>query len=135
MAEVALTFPFSLNPLTGSIVTTTNQDVIWADRVKLAVETNLGERVMRPSYGTKIPAALFNTVDSFTDVFERDVQRVFVEQLPLLSFESITSDFNERENTLSVDITYSLPNNTKATTKVGVMVVSDINPPYEELAQ
>jgi phage baseplate assembly protein W len=135
MTEVALAFPFSLDPFTGSISTTTNQDVIWADRVRMAVETTVGERVMRPTYGTKVPSSLFNTIDGFTDVVEQDVRRVFVEQLPLLTLIKISTDFTPRENELSVTITYALPNKTQATTLVGVMVVSDINPPYEELTQ
>lgn len=135
MAEVTLGFPFSLNPLTGSIITTTNQELIWANRVKMAVETTVGERVMRPTYGTKIPSALFNTIDGFADVTERDIRRVFVEQLPLLTLIKIKTDFSTKDDQLAVEITYELPNKTQTTTKVGVMVVSDINPPYEELSQ
>jgi phage baseplate assembly protein W len=135
MAEVALVLPFSLDPFTGSIVTTTSQETIWSSRVKMAIETNLGERVMRPGYGTRVPSSLFNTVDGFKDVVERDVRRVFVDFLPLLSVIDITTVYNNTENVLQIQVTYSLPNKTQVTTQAGVMVISDINPPYQELTQ
>jgi phage baseplate assembly protein W len=133
MTEVALVLPFSLNPQTGTIMTTTNQDLIWSNRVRIAVETALGERVMRPTYGTKIPNALFNTVDGFDDVLQKEIGRVFVDQLPLLKLVSISTSHDTAYNKLSVNVTYQLPNNTEITTKAGVMVISNVNPPYQEL--
>lgn len=132
--EVALVLPFSLNPLTGSIITTNNQDQIWEDRVRMAVQTGLGERVMRPAYGTKIPSALFDTITGFETTLTNELNKIFVEQLPLLELVTIEPNHSVKDNRLSVSITYKLPNNNETTTKIGVMVVSDTNPPYEELA-
>lgn len=134
MAEEALLLPFSLNVQTGKIETTKDQNVIWSNRVRIAIETSLGERVMRPTYGTKIPDALFNTVDEFEIILRREVNKIFVDQLPLLSLVSVSADHDTKYNRLSVEVTYQLPNKNELTTKAGVMVVSDINPPYEELS-
>ena len=133
MAEEALLLPFSLNPQTGKIVTTTDQNVIWSNRVRIAIETSLGERVMRPTYGTKVPNALFNTIDAFEEEIKREVNKVFVDQLPLLTLVNISTTHDAGLNRLAVEITYQLPNKNELTTKAGVMVVSDINPPFEEL--
>lgn len=135
MAEVALVIPFSLNPQTGAFVTTTDQDIIWKNRVRMAVQTAFGERVMRPSYGTKISEAAFNTITGFEDTVQNEVRRIFIEQLPLLDLTEVTAIHNEKDNKLTCEITYMLPNKTDSTVSVGVMVVSDINPPYEELNQ
>lgn len=132
--EVALVLPFSLNPLTGAIITTTNQDEIWEDRVRMAIQTGLGERVMRPEYGTKIPSALFDTLTGFETTLSSELNKIFVEQLPLLELLTIEPTHTIKDNRLNVDITYKLPNKNETTTKIGVMVVSDTNPPYEELS-
>lgn len=134
MTEEALLLPFSLNPQTGKIETTFDQNVIWSNRVRIAVETSVGERVMRPTYGTKIPDSLFNSVSGFEEVVNREVNKVFVDQLPLLTLVDVKTVHDRKLNKLSIDITYQLPNKNELTTKAGVMVVSDINPPYEELS-
>jgi phage baseplate assembly protein W len=133
MAEKALVFPFTLDPNTGNIMVTTDQNAIWNQRVKMAIETLMGERAMRPTYGTTIPASTFNTVSNMENAISKQINRLFIEQLPLLSFVSVTTSHDLVNNMLSAEVTYKLPNNKETTTAVGVMVVSDTNPPYEEL--
>ena len=133
MSEVALTIPFSLDPLTGSLIVTSDQNLIWSNRVRGAIETAVGERVMRPTYGTKIANEVFNTTGSFEATLQREASRVFTDQLPLLKLVSVTSSLQESSNTLFIEVTYQLPNNVLITTKAGVMVVSSSNPPYQEL--
>jgi phage baseplate assembly protein W len=132
-SEVALVLPFMVDG-NGNIITTNNQAQIWSNRVRALIGTRLGERVMRPEYGAKIGESLFNTVGSMSDIVTREVNRVFQEYLPLLTLSEITIDHNTNTNQLLVNISYQLPNTTTTTTQVGVMVVSNINPPYEELA-
>lgn len=134
MAEIALTFPFTLDPNTGSIVSTSSQAAIWHNRVRMAMETRLGERVMRPDYGTEISQSVFNTITSMEETLKRETNKLFVYQFPLLELVSVTTLHDVRENRLSAEVTYRLPNNTSQTTEVGVIVVSDVNPPYEELS-
>lgn len=131
--EIALAVPFTVDG-NGNIVTTNNQSQIWSNRVRGLIGTRLGERVMRPEYGAKIGESLFNTVGSMSDIVNREVNRVFQEYLPLLTLSDISIDHNTNTNELIVNISYQLPNTTIATTQVGVMVVSNVNPPYEELA-
>lgn len=130
--EVALTLPFSLDAL-GNITVTSDSATIWATRVKIAIETILGERVMRPDYGSKIPSKVFATTTDMMDTLEKEVIRVFTDQLPLLKFISVTFTNNFKDNILSAEIVYELPNETLQNTQVGVMTVSSTNPPYEEL--
>ena len=131
--EVALVLPFSVDG-NGNIITTTNQSQIWSNRVKAVIGTRVSERVMRPEYGSKIGAALFNTVGSMSDIVTREVNRVFHEYLPLLTLSGVAVTHNENTNELLIDISYQLPNTSTTTTQVGVVVVSTTNTPYEELA-
>ena len=130
-SEVALKLPLSLSD--GNLVISTTQNEIWADRVRIALGTRLGERVMRPNYGTKIGAAMFDTVSSTTDIVTKEVSRVFHEQFPLLEITTINSTFNEILNSLTITVVYLLPNKEQATTEVGIVTVSDTNAPFEEI--
>lgn len=132
--EVALVLPLTLDPSTGSLVSTADQATIWANRVRMVIETILGERVMRPDFGTKIPSDLFNTVSSMEEAIQLEVSRAFVEHLPLLELGVITLTHDEKANRMNAEITYKLPNKLESTIKAGVMTVSATNPPYEELA-
>lgn len=131
--ETVLPFPFGLDG-NGNITITSDQSRIWNDRVKSAITTRVGERVMRPTYGTAIDSALFNTIGSMQEIVLKEVNRVFHQLLPLLSLEEVLSDYDEKTNQLTMEIRYKLPNNTLSTTQVGIVTVSNTNPIYEELA-
>jgi phage baseplate assembly protein W len=133
MAEIALQIPFSLDG-NGNIVVTSDQATIWSNRVRSAVGTALGERVMRPTYGTDIPGLLFDTVSSMEEGITNEVGRVFSASLPLLTLNAVDIVHDERDNTVTAEINYSLPNNKDVTTIVGNITVSLFNPPYEELS-
>lgn len=131
-SEVALKLPLSLDK-SGNLVLANSQEEIWADRVRIALGTRLGERVMRPSYGTTIGEALFDTVTTTSEVVTKEVQRVFHEQFPLLSLKSVTPSFNELASTLTITIVYLLPNKNEVVSEVGIVTVSDTSAPFEEI--
>lgn len=133
MTEIALGIPFSLDS-TGNLNLTTDQSVIWSNRVRSAVGTIIGERVMRPTYGTKIATLLFDTVSAMEESITNEVARVFSAHLPLLTLNSVDILHDERDNVISAEITYSLPNNKEVTTVVGNITVTSTTPPYEEIA-
>jgi len=132
MSEISLALPFSLDS-SGNIRVTSDQATIWSNRVRSAVGTALGERVMRPNYGTEVPRLLFDTVSAMEEGISLEVGKVFSASLPLLTLNSVVSLHNEFTNTLTAEINYSLPNKKDATTVVGNITVSLTNPPYEEL--
>jgi phage baseplate assembly protein W len=132
MSEYTLALPFSLDGF-GNIRTTSDQNIIWSNRVRSAIGTIKGERVFRPGYGTRIVDASFDTFTTMEEIINKEVGRVFSELLPLLTFVSVEVYQDIRLNTFTVDVTYELPNRTQETTRAGIMVVSNTNPPYEEL--
>ena len=131
-SEIALKLPLSIDG-SGNFIIATTQNDIWADRVRIALGTRLGERVMRPNYGTKIGEALFDTISATTDVVKKEISRVFHEQFPLLEINTIDVNFNETSSILTVYVIYLLPNKEQVTTEVGIVTVSDTNAPFEEI--
>ena len=131
--EVAISVPFSLDS-TGNIVSTTNQDKIWADRVRAVIGTVLGERVMRPDFGTRVAFSSFETRSGAEAIIRLEIERAFILQLPLLNYVDVDFEFNETENIVLCNLLYELPNRKQATTRVGVVTVSENNPAYEETA-
>lgn len=133
MSEMSLSYPFRLDDY-GNIATTTDSTKIWADRVRSVIGTVLGERVMRPEFGSKVAFAAFATRSAMEDIVRREVEKGFYLHLPLLTVLDIMFDFNDTENIVSATITYELPDKKQSTTDVGIVVLSKNNPPYEEIA-
>jgi phage baseplate assembly protein W len=131
--EKALSYPFRLDDY-GNIASTSDQTKIWADRVRSVIGTVIGERVMRPEFGTKVSFAAFATRTAMEDIVRREVERGFYIHLPLLTVLDITFDFNDVENLVSANITYELPDKKQSSTNVGIVVLSQNNPPYEEIS-
>jgi phage baseplate assembly protein W len=133
IVETALAFPFSIDDY-GNVVYTTNQYEIWAGRVKSVVGTVLGERVMRPTYGTDMKRVFFNTRDSAEETIRKEISRVFATYLPLLTLGNVVIDFSEFKGKAEVTITYTLPNLTEVQTSVGIVTIDGTRPAYEEIA-
>lgn len=133
MSEMSLSYPFRLDDY-GNIATTTDPTKIWADRVRSVIGTVVGERVMRPTFGSKVAFAAFATRSAMEDIVRREIERGFYLHLPLLTVLDINFDFNSVEGVVSASITYELPDKKQSTTDVGIVVLSQNNPPYEETA-
>lgn len=131
--EIAISYPFRLDDY-GNIAVTSDDTRIWADRVRSVVGTIVGERVMRPTFGTKVAFAAFATRSAMEEIVRREIERGFYSQLPLLTITDLTFDFSAIEGMVSARITYELPNKQESVTEVGIVVLSENNPPYEETA-
>jgi phage baseplate assembly protein W len=118
VSELAVTLPFTITPY-GIVGTTEDQSKIWEDRVRTAVGTTLGERVMRPSFGSNVAAAVFQTEDGATETIESTVAGVFAEFLNILSLSSVEVAFDSNGDTANVVISYILPNEETQVTLVG----------------
>lgn len=132
MAETAISLPFSLDSY-GKVTTTTDQQKIWSDKVRSVLGTALRERVMRPEFGTLIPFALFETSESAEVEIKNEVLHAFALQLSLLSLISTDISIDQYTNVMTVDVTYSLPNEEIVNTSVGLIVLTGSSPSYQEL--
>jgi phage baseplate assembly protein W len=120
---VAISLPFSLNRF-GNVSTTSDQKKIWADRVRSAVGTALTQRVMRPTYGTAIPQLMFDSVDVVSAALESEINAVFANYLPALIFEESVIEYDDRQNVLSIDVRYRLPDGEEELVTLGVATLN-----------
>ena len=130
--EIAISLPFSIDAF-GRVGSTQEQPKIWADKVRSVIGTSLRERCMRPSFGTIIPYAMFDSQDDAISEVKTEVSKVFNEQLRLLSLTSVDVTIDEYTNVMNVDIVYSLPNSETVTTNIGLVKIDGVNPTYQEL--
>ena len=133
VSEIAISLPFSVSEF-GGIATTTSQEKIWADRVKSAVGTAVGERVMRPDYGTEIPANTFNTLEAASEILKQQIELAFTRDLRLLKLVSTVVNVDENNSTLEAEITYSLPNRTTEVVLLGFATLLGNLPLIEDAA-
>ena len=87
---------------------------------------------MRPTFGTLIPYALFETDSTATAQVNTELQKAFNDQLPLLGFVSADVTIDEYTNILTAEVIYTLPNQEVVSTVVGLALINGNNPIYEE---
>jgi phage baseplate assembly protein W len=131
MAEVTLSLPFMIDSY-GKLNTTDQQSKIWTDRVRSVIGTALGERVMRPEFGTEIPFAEFQTAEDAASQIETTVLQSFEQQLSRLRLQEVTTNFDDYTGAMNVSIVYALPNQDIVTTTLGFASIRGNNPPIEE---
>lgn len=130
-AEVAITLPFSIDPY-GRVAQTSDQTKIWADKVRSVIGTAVGERVMRPLFGTDIPLAVFENQIEAQAIVQDLVSTSFNSQLPRLALQTVSSLFDEYTSTLNVEVVYALPNDEVVSTTIGFIALEGNLIPYEE---
>lgn len=107
---IAISLPMRVDDY-GRIVTTTSPERIWADRVRTVIATTVGERVMRPEYGSRIPQGLFQEIPEMPDLIEDAVRVAFTRYLPSLRLDAVVLiEDDEEYGEVTMEIVYSIPN-------------------------
>lgn len=102
----AISLPFRIDGY-GRVASTTDRAKINSDRVRSALMTSLGERVMRPTYGSLLPQSVFDSFDEVIETTEETVVEAFSRLLPDLVFESLEVLSEDPESgELSLQVTY-----------------------------
>jgi phage baseplate assembly protein W len=130
--ESAISLPFSID-LYGNVSKTTDQTKIWMDRVLSVIGTMHRERVMKPTFGTKIAMNVLDNADIAMESIKREIYNAFTAYLQPLKLDELDVSFDEDSATVTATITYSLPNQTKVTTAIGVATISGTKILSEEL--
>jgi len=131
VSESTITLPFKINEF-GKVATNNSQEKIWADRVRSAIGTAIGERVMRPGYGTSISDIVLGDAERGAELLKDQVQLAFTRDLSLLELSSTEVSFSEAQSSLTVEIIYSLPNQQVQTVTMGFAKLSGNYPIIEE---
>jgi phage baseplate assembly protein W len=125
--EAAIQLPFAIAK-SGKIADTYSQSKVWEYRVKSALGTILGERVMRPNYGVEIADIEFNTESVAREIVLREIERVFSDYLLDLQLEDIDVSFEAGSATLNVNVTYILPDESVSNVTVGIATINGNSP-------
>jgi hypothetical protein len=124
LTEKTITLPFSIDSY-GKINVTTDPKKIWNDRIISAINTNLGERVMYPAFGTTIGLTILDTRDSLSSTIETEINRIFSLYFRLLRLNSVDVTYSADGSTINVNVTYTLPNESTSSLIVGLSTVDN----------
>lgn len=105
MTQKAISLPFAFNE-SGGVAYATDERKIWQDRVVIAVMTSLGERVMRPGYGSDAKVATFESLENAAIIIKQAVGVAFSRWLKDLTLTEVISAEDSIENTLNIEIYY-----------------------------
>jgi phage baseplate assembly protein W len=115
MAINVINYPFSLSKniagtYINTVAATTDPKKIWQQRVLLVLGTRPGERLMRPDFGSNLHTVVFEPEATAGQIAKDSITQAFTAWLPNLELRQISPSFDPTTGTLTVSITYGLPN-------------------------
>jgi phage baseplate assembly protein W len=105
MASKAISLPFSFDSF-GAVGYSSDEKKIWQDRVVMVVMTRLGERIMRPTYGTAVANAVFENVNDSIVLIEQAVRGAFTTFLSPLSLTKVKASVDPIDGYVVIEISY-----------------------------
>jgi len=119
--QVEMDLPFRVD-FQGRIAFTTDPSQVLRNRVISVIATQVGERVMRPAYGTPLIDLLFESDDDFTvAILADDIKRALEEYEPGVTVQDVfpTTD-DALDGIINLNVTYSAVNSPLETVTVPV---------------
>lgn len=117
-----LAFPMVLDSK-GAIASTSDPQRIWRQRVYAVISTYVGQRAMRPKFGSKALDLVFETERSLAFIANEVVNRAFSENLPDFRLSSVeVGDEFRNDGQFTVMITFINPQGVTDTAQVPLSV-------------
>jgi phage baseplate assembly protein W len=113
----AISFPFTLDPF-GKLTSTANQEKIYQDRVLTLLSTAVGERPMRPTYGTNVAVAMFENQGKIEAAINDAIRNAISTWIPELTVEKIVVTGFLEDGQVAVELNVTLPDFTTSNIKV-----------------
>jgi uncharacterized protein len=108
-----ISFSFGKHPITGDVVTLTNENAI-ARSVRNLVLTNLNERFFNRDLGTNIRSSLFENFDSITsNIIEERIRNVLDVYEERVTLNEVKVTHDNDSSTLDCRILYSIVGHAK----------------------
>jgi phage baseplate assembly protein W len=85
---------------------------MWKDRIILLCLTQIGERIMLPTFGTHVPSSAFENQFDAVEMCRSSVIEAFAKWLPDLVFLNITGELDPDTSQLVLEIYYNDPTGT-----------------------
>lgn len=111
-SQIELDQPFAVDAQ-GRIAFTSDPSRILRNRVRMIVGTEVGERVMRPLYGTPTTSMLFDADDDMTaSIIMGDIERALAEYEPGVVVQNVYLDAgeNQLDGVINLNVIYSAAN-------------------------
>jgi len=103
----AISLPFHFDTASGGISTTLDTTKMWQDRVIVVVMTNLGERVMRPTFGSDAPKTVGHNLNDAISIIKQSVAVAFSRWLLDLDLIEVTGFTDPTDGYLIIQIKYN----------------------------
>ncbi|MBE5913397.1 MAG: hypothetical protein E7274_05005 [Pseudobutyrivibrio ruminis] len=104
----SMKFPPQVDPATGRFVVSSGRDSV-KESLYLILMTSVGERLMNPSFGTRIMNyAFMDTSLTMLNIFTSELKNTILEQETRISDVDINVDANSKEGALIININYYL---------------------------
>jgi phage baseplate assembly protein W len=119
--QVEMDLPFGVDPQ-GRIAFTTDPRQVLRNRVLSIIGTGIGERVMRPEYGTPLADMLFEGDDEVTtSIIIDDIRRAIEEYEPGVLIQDVFPTTTDGlDGIINLNVTYSAANSPLETVSVPV---------------
>lgn len=125
-----IAFPFAIDS-SGNVNFVSSETSRNSIRVKSALGTIRGERVMRPEFGSELAKLAFQNEGSLNKSVESYVKNAFMNWLPDLTVKAVEVGNLSFDGSIQVNVTYTTPLKDSVTTTAGVVVLSNNNPSNE----
>lgn len=119
----ALSFPFTLDPF-GVAETTTDQTKIYTDRLVTLLSTAIGERPMRPTYGTDIATAMFENQGIVQTAIRQAIIKAVGVWVPEVTIEKVNVGSVEDTGQVRVELLVTLPDYTSTVVNISTATLN-----------
>jgi phage baseplate assembly protein W len=113
----AISYPFTLDPF-GVVESTENQTKIYQDRVLTLLSTAVGERPMRPTYGTDVARAMFENQTDAKKAIDQAIRKAISTWIPEVDVDSVNVTTFDDSGKVGVEVNIILPDFTSTTINV-----------------
>jgi len=108
VASTSINYPFTLDPL-GRIVSTSDDNKIYLDKIMTLLSTMVGQRPMNPAYGTDLLRALYESGEDYDLALREAIDRAMATFLPAVSLQEVTIKEPDSSGVSMVSISFSFP--------------------------
>lgn len=132
----ALSLPFHFDVASGGLASTTDTAKMWQDRVIVAVMTNLGERVMRPTFGSDAPKTVGHNLSDAVSIISQSITVAFSRWLTDLDLLEVTGFTDSVDGYLVIQIKYKYrAQNINQTVNIKTAILSRSGDIIQEVTQ
>jgi phage baseplate assembly protein W len=113
----AISYPFTFDPF-GVVFTTEDQTKIYQDRILTLLSTAVGERPMRPTYGTNVAKAMFENQTDAVTAIDAAIRSAIELWIPEVNIESVNISSFDPNGAVGVSVSVSLPDFTSTSVNI-----------------